>query len=60
MFRLGSLLFIPAYLSVILYRVFATADDDGNIVVMSGSSFLLSRLYALRTDVPTSALALST
>ncbi|KAF9010033.1 hypothetical protein BDQ17DRAFT_1273732 [Cyathus striatus] len=36
MFRIGSLLFIPAYLSVVLYRAFASAQDDGNIVVLSG------------------------
>lgn len=36
MFRLGSLLFVPAYLSVILYRPFASANDDGNFFVMAG------------------------
>ncbi|KAG6908420.1 hypothetical protein DXG01_004713 [Tephrocybe rancida] len=36
MFRVGSLLFIPAYLSVILFRPFASADDDGNFLVMTG------------------------
>ncbi|TFK67854.1 major facilitator superfamily MFS-1 [Pluteus cervinus] len=34
MFRLGSLLFIPAYLSVVLYRPFASANDDGNLFLM--------------------------
>ncbi|EKM57989.1 uncharacterized protein PHACADRAFT_251932 [Phanerochaete carnosa HHB-10118-sp] len=34
MFRIGSLLYIPAYLSVILYRVFASDKDDGNLVLM--------------------------
>ncbi|PSS32051.1 hypothetical protein PHLCEN_2v2196 [Hermanssonia centrifuga] len=34
MFRIGSLLYIPAYLSVILYRVFASATDDGNLILM--------------------------
>ncbi|KAJ3535728.1 hypothetical protein NM688_g6935 [Phlebia brevispora] len=34
MFRIGSLLYIPAYLSVILYRVFASASDDGNFFLM--------------------------
>ncbi|KAH0835856.1 hypothetical protein J3R83DRAFT_9725 [Lanmaoa asiatica] len=38
MFRLGSFLFIPAYLTVILYRVFASATDDGNFVLMAGRS----------------------
>lgn len=37
MFRIGSLLYIPAYLSVILYRVFASDKDDGNLVLMGGA-----------------------
>ena len=36
MFRLGSLLFIPAYITVILYRVFASPSDDGNFLLMAG------------------------
>ena len=40
MFRLGSFLFIPSYLTVILYRVFASDKDDGNLVLMSGTSLL--------------------
>jgi len=35
MFRIGCLLFIPAYLSVILYRVFASPSNDGNLVLMA-------------------------
>ncbi|KAI0631169.1 major facilitator MFS-1 [Trametes polyzona] len=35
MFRLGSLLFIPSYLTVIMYRVFASPSDDGNLVLMA-------------------------
>ncbi|KAG5727530.1 Protein ZINC INDUCED FACILITATOR 1 [Termitomyces sp. T112] len=35
MYRIGSLLFIPAYLTVILYRAFASAEDDGNFLVMT-------------------------
>ncbi|KAI0074454.1 major facilitator superfamily MFS-1 [Panus rudis PR-1116 ss-1] len=35
MFRIGSLLFIPAYLTVIMYRVFASASDDGNLILMA-------------------------
>ncbi|EED83137.1 predicted protein [Postia placenta Mad-698-R] len=35
MFRIGSLLFIPSYLSVILYRVLASPDTDGNPVLMA-------------------------
>ncbi|EIN08381.1 major facilitator MFS-1 [Punctularia strigosozonata HHB-11173 SS5] len=36
MFRLGSLLFIPAYLSVTVYRAFASPDSTGNLFVMAG------------------------
>ncbi|KAJ7158242.1 hypothetical protein C8R43DRAFT_1086999 [Mycena crocata] len=36
MFRLGSALFIPAYLVVTLLRPFASAEDDGNFALMSG------------------------
>ncbi|KIK56864.1 hypothetical protein GYMLUDRAFT_46768 [Collybiopsis luxurians FD-317 M1] len=36
MFRLGSLFFIPSYLSVILYRVpFASEEEDGNLPLMA-------------------------
>ncbi|KAJ3887384.1 hypothetical protein GG344DRAFT_55793 [Lentinula edodes] len=39
MFRLGSLFFIPSYLSVILYRVpFASEQEDGNLPLMTGES----------------------
>ena len=38
MFRLGSFLCIPAYLTVILYRVFASSTDDGNFFLMTGKS----------------------
>lgn len=38
MFRIGSLLYIPAYLSVVLYRVFASDKDDGNLILMAGES----------------------
>ena len=37
MFRIGALLFIPSYLSVILYRVFARPSDDGSLVLMAGA-----------------------
>lgn len=36
MFRVGSLLFIPAYLTVILYRVLATEGEGHNFFVMTG------------------------
>lgn len=36
MFRLGSFLFIPAYVTVTMYRVpFASEEDDGNFVLMA-------------------------
>ncbi|OCH86843.1 major facilitator superfamily MFS-1 [Obba rivulosa] len=35
MFRIGSMLFIPSYLSVILYRVFASPTADGNPILMA-------------------------
>lgn len=36
MFRIGSLLFIPAYLTVTLYRPLASAEEDGNTLLMTG------------------------
>lgn len=38
MFRIGSLLFIPAYLSVTLYRPLGSPNDDGNVILMAGES----------------------
>ncbi|GJJ14933.1 hypothetical protein Clacol_009203 [Clathrus columnatus] len=35
MFRVGALLFIPAYLSVPIYRSFTNANGDGNFFVMT-------------------------
>ncbi|EIM88851.1 major facilitator MFS-1 [Stereum hirsutum FP-91666 SS1] len=35
MFRLGSLLFIPGYITVTWYRVFASASEDGNFLLMA-------------------------
>ncbi|KAI6044041.1 hypothetical protein EDC04DRAFT_2646847, partial [Pisolithus marmoratus] len=36
MFRLGSLLFIPAYLTVTIYRVLASPSAESNFVLLSG------------------------
>lgn len=36
MFRLGSVLFIPSYLTVVLYRPLASSQDDGNVILMAG------------------------
>lgn len=35
MFRLGSLLFIPAYLTVTIYRVFASPSAENNFILLS-------------------------
>ncbi|GLB42109.1 putative major facilitator superfamily protein [Lyophyllum shimeji] len=45
MFRVGSTLFIPAYLSVILYRPFASASDDGNFLVMTALALSTALRY---------------
>ncbi|KAG9003664.1 hypothetical protein FRB94_002987 [Tulasnella sp. JGI-2019a] len=44
MFRIGSALFIPSYLSVCLYRVFVNENESGNLLVMT----LLTISTALR------------
>ncbi|KAG8875107.1 hypothetical protein FRB97_005392 [Tulasnella sp. 331] len=44
MFRIGSALFIPSYLSVCLYRTLETESEDGNLLVMT----LLALSTALR------------
>ena len=36
MFRIGVALFLPAYLTVTLYRPLASAGDDGGVVLMTG------------------------
>ncbi|KIY47375.1 hypothetical protein FISHEDRAFT_45431 [Fistulina hepatica ATCC 64428] len=39
MFRLGSFLFIPSYLTVVLYRLpFASEGNDGNFMLMTGKN----------------------
>ncbi|TDL25171.1 major facilitator superfamily MFS-1 [Rickenella mellea] len=45
MFRIGSLLFIPSYLSVILYRPLASPTDSGNLVVMTGLALSTALRY---------------
>ena len=34
MFRLGTLLFIPGYLTITLYRVFASAESGASLILM--------------------------
>ncbi|KAI0754437.1 major facilitator superfamily MFS-1 [Daedaleopsis nitida] len=46
MFRLGSMLFIPSYLTVILYRVFASPSDDGNLILMAALALSTAVRYA--------------
>jgi hypothetical protein len=45
MFRIGSALFIPSYLSVTLYRAFASPTEQGGPLVMSGEP---SRSFVMR------------
>ncbi|KAJ7740010.1 hypothetical protein DFH07DRAFT_751956 [Mycena maculata] len=45
MFRIGSALFIPAYLVVTLLRPFASAEDDGNIALMSALALSTALRY---------------
>jgi len=54
MFRLGSLLFIPAYLSVILYRAFASADDEGDFILMTALALSTAIRYCGSTFAYTS------
>ncbi|KAF8842416.1 major facilitator superfamily MFS-1 [Paxillus ammoniavirescens] len=49
MFRLGSLLFIPAYLTVIMYRVFASPTNDGNFILMSALAISTAVRYCGNT-----------
>ncbi|EJU02446.1 major facilitator MFS-1 [Dacryopinax primogenitus] len=45
MFRIGSLLFIPAYLSVIPYRLFTNAEGGGYVIVMIGLAISTATRY---------------
>ncbi|KAJ7512779.1 hypothetical protein B0H11DRAFT_1947347 [Mycena galericulata] len=45
MFRIGSALFIPAYLVVTLLRPFASAEDDGNFALMSALAMSTALRY---------------
>lgn len=50
MFRLGSLLFIPAYLTVVLYRPLASENNEGGVILMTGEG-LPSDVHAFYTDI---------
>ncbi|KAJ7029261.1 hypothetical protein C8F04DRAFT_1265134 [Mycena alexandri] len=45
MFRIGSALFVPAYLVVTLLRPFASAEDDGNLALMSALAMSTALRY---------------
>lgn len=49
MFRLGSLLFIPAYLTVTMYRGFASSNDEGSFVLMAALSLSTAVRYCGNT-----------
>ncbi|KZP05225.1 major facilitator superfamily MFS-1, partial [Athelia psychrophila] len=55
MFRIGSLLFIPAYLTVTLYRPFASEEDDGNVFLMTALAISTAVRYCGSTFAYTSA-----
>jgi len=48
-FRLGTLLFIPAYISVTLYRIFASPTGDSNFVLMTALSISTAMRYCGNT-----------
>jgi len=54
MFRFGSFLFIPAYLTVTLYRVFASETDDGNAFLMTALAVSTAVRYCGSTFAYTS------
>ncbi|KAG2059734.1 hypothetical protein BDR06DRAFT_905245 [Suillus hirtellus] len=49
MFRLGSLLFIPAYLTVTMYRGFASSNDQGSFVLMAALALSTAIRYCGNT-----------
>ena len=54
MFRLGTLLFIPGYLTVALYRVLASPESGGSLLLMireCHSRLVLTKLYYSRDAI---------
>ncbi|KAG2154186.1 uncharacterized protein EDB93DRAFT_1133165 [Suillus bovinus] len=49
MFRLGSLLFIPAYLTVTMYRGFASSNDQGSFILMAALALSTAIRYCGNT-----------
>lgn len=54
MFRIGSLLFIPAYLTVIMYRYLATEGPGNNLLVMTALAISTAVRYCGATFTYTS------
>ncbi|KAF8186962.1 major facilitator superfamily domain-containing protein [Mycena galopus ATCC 62051] len=54
MFRIGSALFVPAYLVVTLLRPFASASGDGNVALMSALAVSTALRYCGSTFAYTS------
>jgi len=54
MFRIGSLLFIPAYLTVVLYRFLATEGPGNNFFVMTALALSTAVRYCATTFTYTS------
>lgn len=46
MFRIGTILFIPSYLTVVLYRPLASAEDGGNALLMIALTISTAIRYA--------------
>lgn len=59
MFRIGSLLFIPAYITVTLYRPFASEEGNGNAFLMTGFYFILFSSTHMMNAYPMIFLALA-
>ncbi|KAG2143017.1 hypothetical protein DEU56DRAFT_792996 [Suillus clintonianus] len=49
MFRLGSLLFIPSYLTVTMYRGFASSNDEGSFILMTALALSTAVRYCGNT-----------
>lgn len=62
MFRLGTLLFIPGYVTVALYRVLAGPETGGSLIVMIRECHCSFTEFVLLTSPPSllKALTIST
>lgn len=59
MFRLGSALYIPAYLSTPVLRAFASAGNDGSPILMAALTLNMACRYAGGTFCYTSIMILT-